>query len=142
MTTKISTMDRNLSYLTDPKDKILMTRIINNIVALDQAVQAIERDEVPTWIDLVMQNGWTSLSAVAAPPQYYKDRWGWVHVRGIITGGTTTTGTVIANLPAGFRPDLNTAFAAASDATQTIELIYYASGDIVFNGTPSASSLG
>jgi hypothetical protein len=56
-----------------------------------------------TWNNLTLQNGWLALAGYAAP-QYAKGSDGLVTIKGLIRAGTTTGGTVIANLPAGYRP--------------------------------------
>ncbi len=56
-----------------------------------------------TWSNLSLQNGWSQYGGFALA-QYTKGSDGIVKVKGLIQGGTTTGGTVIANLPAGYRP--------------------------------------
>lgn len=55
--------------------------------------------------------------------QYYKDPWGWVHLRGGIQTSTTSNGNnlTILTLPAGFRPLANQNFTVSA-----YEAIFYA----------------
>jgi hypothetical protein len=54
-----------------------------------------------TWTGLTLLNGWVVYSGFAVP-QYIKGSDGIVTVKGLI--GSGTAGTVVANLPAGYRP--------------------------------------
>jgi hypothetical protein len=49
-------------------------------------------------------NSWIDYGAPHAAAAYYKDKEGRVHLRGLIKNGTATPGTVLFNLPAGYRP--------------------------------------
>jgi len=53
------------------------------------------------WIPLSLLNGWVSYDNTYGPPRYRKLN-GVVYVQGLVKSGSL--GTVIANLPAGFRP--------------------------------------
>lgn len=59
-----------------------------------------------TWSNLTLQNGWVAYGGIYAVPQYTKGSDGIVRVKGLIQSGTTTSGTIIANLPSGYRPAL------------------------------------
>lgn len=49
-------------------------------------------------------NGWVNYSSGWGPPQYTKAPDNIVSLRGLVSGGTTTSGTLIARLPPGYRP--------------------------------------
>jgi hypothetical protein len=51
-----------------------------------------------------LQNSWVAFSAGSATLKYIKSIDGMVYVYGVIKDGTTANGTLIATLPAGFRP--------------------------------------
>lgn len=59
-----------------------------------------------SWQTPGLQNGWVSYDGGAffATPQYTKGSDNIVRLKGIVKSGTTTNGTVIMNLPAGYRP--------------------------------------
>lgn len=57
-----------------------------------------------SWTNLALQYGWVTYSAGFASPQYAKGADNIVRLKGLVRAGTTTDGTVIANLPAGYRP--------------------------------------
>lgn len=59
---------------------------------------------VQAWQPLTLQNGWTNFGSPFADAKYYRDPFGIVRVVGLITGGTTTSGTVLFTLPENFRP--------------------------------------
>lgn len=57
-------------------------------------------------------NVWTNFGSGNVPAGYLIDALGFVHIQGIITGGTTTTGFTIFTLPVGYRPTSLQIFAA------------------------------
>ncbi|HCQ30141.1 MAG TPA: hypothetical protein DIU39_07635 [Flavobacteriales bacterium] len=56
------------------------------------------------WQNVTLQNGWINYGTGYAAPQFYKDKEGVIHVKGLIQNGTTAPGTVLFNLPLGYRP--------------------------------------
>jgi hypothetical protein len=56
------------------------------------------------WCTLTLQNSWVHYGAPYASPRYTKASDGVVQLKGLIKSGTTTAGTVIAALPAGYCP--------------------------------------
>jgi len=54
-------------------------------------------------ISPVLQNGWTNLGGGWASASFWKDQFSVVHIRGMIEKGNTTPGTLIFNLPEGYR---------------------------------------
>lgn len=55
------------------------------------------------WIPLPLANSWVDYGAPYPPPAFRKIA-GVVYVRGLLKNGTVTNNTVMATLPAGFRP--------------------------------------
>lgn len=68
----------------------------------DRRISSLEQNIGEPWKALSLLNGWTVYSAT--PNGYYKDPNGIVRVKGEIQAGTTTIGTNIFVLPAGYRP--------------------------------------
>jgi hypothetical protein len=58
------------------------------------------------WISPTLLNGWVNSGGGEATAGYYKDDFNMVRVSGLIKSGTTTAGTVLLTLPAGYRPAL------------------------------------
>jgi hypothetical protein len=58
------------------------------------------------WTALTLSNSWVAYDGGTffTTPGYAKGTDGLVRMKGLIKGGVTTNGTVIANLPAGYRP--------------------------------------
>lgn len=58
------------------------------------------------WTELDLLNGWSNYTSLPywGPPRFFKDGYGVVHVRGLITGGTTTVDTILCTLPVDCRP--------------------------------------
>ena len=57
----------------------------------------------PKWTDLILVNNWVRYSVNVAVPAYLKDTHGFVHLRGGVSTGDSST-DIIATLPPGFRP--------------------------------------
>lgn len=57
-----------------------------------------------SWINLSLQSGWVAFGSGYSTPQYTKSADKLVSLKGLIKSGTTTSGTIIATLPAGYRP--------------------------------------
>lgn len=57
-----------------------------------------------TWTSLTLQNSWVWFGGNPATPAVTKGSDGIVMLKGLIKSGTIANGTLIANLPAGFRP--------------------------------------
>lgn len=71
------------------------------------------------WTALAFSNGWRDYGAGFETGAYRRLN-DICFVRGLITGGTITTGTVIATLPAGFRPGGDTHTVVAANASFAI----------------------
>lgn len=70
----------------------------------------------PTWKKLPLTNGWQSYDKGYSTPEYFKDPYGVVHLKGRIQGpGGNSTGTmespsIVSVLPPGYRPRNQEAF--------------------------------
>ncbi len=56
------------------------------------------------WIAATLENSWVNYGSGKAAASYTRDPLGIVRLRGAIKNGTTTAGTTILTLPAGYRP--------------------------------------
>lgn len=56
------------------------------------------------WCSLTLQNGWVHYGSPFATQAYTKGSDNMVHLKGLIRSGTASQGTVLATLPAGYRP--------------------------------------
>jgi len=70
---------------------------------------------------LSLQNGWAPFDPTTSDPIFWKSN-GVVHVSGIIKGGATAYSTVIATLPAGFRPVKSEYFSLLTSAPSSAEM--------------------
>lgn len=73
--------------------------------------------EGETWHDVVFQNGWTNLGSGFSNVQYRKEPDGTIRLRGYGKAGTKTNGTVLFQLPAGYRPPAKKNLVGSADAT-------------------------
>lgn len=76
--------------------------------------QNADANQTP-WLSLTLQNGWLGPVAPYTPPQYRKDNFGNVRLMGRLSNGTATAGTVIATLPAGYRPQYRMSFSVLTN---------------------------
>jgi len=58
-----------------------------------------------SWSAATFQNGWANAGGIRTDASYMKDRQGFIHLKGEVSGGTITDGTVIFQLPFGYRPN-------------------------------------
>ena len=130
------TMGRELRGIDDPAIRRLMETMIQNIDTLSAHIIALENPAPPDWRDLELLNGWNRFDATnAAHPEFYRDKFGIVHVRGVISGGTATDGTVVATFPRGNRPLRTTAYPIADSGNKAAGLVAMRpDGDMVING--------
>lgn len=70
---------------------------------------------VPLWTSVVFQNGWSNQGGAYYAGAYTKVN-GLVRFRGFIKGGTLASGTILFNVPAGYRSNGNMIFLCASSA--------------------------
>lgn len=86
----------------------------------------------PGWIAATLQNSWVNYGGLYAPASYRKDKYGRVHVRGLIANGTITNGTVLMTLPVGYRPAAKLLFPAETGgAGQQARVDVLADGTVI-----------
>jgi hypothetical protein len=90
-------------------------------------------DEQSPWMPLTLVNGWVNVGTVYDTAQYRLNSFGEVELKGLIKSGTTTTGTIIATLPVGYRPPLTRSYliTAISATIDTGRIFIKSNGDIV-----------
>lgn len=99
-------------------------------------VQLADKDE--DWTTATMQNSWVSYdTTVFYPAQYYKDRYGWVHLRGLVKNGTLNAD--LFTLPAGYRPTRRVVMSAFCDNLRMVLMIVNPSTGGVFAATGTAT---
>ena len=100
----------------------------------------IELTKSTAWQNLPLQNGWQHHQQYN-DVQYSKSFDGVVYLRGVGTKGTTSYGTVIAQLPVGFRPLHRTYVFAINDDFTVAFLCILTSGEIVVRKNVDATWL-
>lgn len=76
------------------------------------SIQAMFYPTTAGWTTLSLQNSWTVFDSGHSQNRYRKAADGMVTLKGLIKNGNTNPGTVVATLPAGFRPSERLCFAA------------------------------
>ena len=69
------------------------------------------------WTPVVFQNGWANQGTGWETAAYLKDPFGFVHLKGVITGGADDT--IAFTLPAGYRPGATTVNACGDAGTES-----------------------
>lgn len=88
-----------------------------------------------TWNTIALQNSWVTFDATNETAQYAKTATeNMVNLRGMIKSGTTTDGTLIGTLPAGFRPEGRLVFPQVNNGNIN-RVDIYANGEIRIVGT-------
>lgn len=124
LNTIISTAVASEATLRTTADTTLQTNITSEASARSSADTVLQTNinakaaivQTP-WANLTLINGWVAGSVT---PQYFKDNFGCVHLRGSINGAGNSN-VVFANLPAGNRP-----------ATTFRKLVNYSSPNVLF----------
>lgn len=91
------------------------------------AYQPVEPLTVSAWIAPTLINSWANFGSGFETAAYLKDPLGFVHLKGVITGGASTTVAFV--LPAGYRPGATT-LGAAGGGSLLAEAQAFANGDV------------
>jgi hypothetical protein len=106
-------------------------RLMEQVNALQRRVAELETRERPTttaWAAPTLLNSWANFGSGHAEAAY-RIIDGIVYLRGTISGGTATAGTVLFTLPTGFRPASRLLFATiSSTALGRVDVL--ANGDV------------
>lgn len=98
------------------------------------------------WHLLSLQNGWVTGAPTFFDPSFRMNALGAVEFKGLCSGGTHTPGTVVANLPVGYRPAATVQLVASGDGTVSpfdVSLHVTPNGDItIFESTTAADVIG
>lgn len=103
-------------------------------------ISFISSEQAYTWTNLTMSNGWSNRGNVDDPPLSYTfDSIGRAHLRGHLSPGTTTAGTVIATLPTSIQvnPKLIVAIRSGCGGANVIDI----GSTITFRGVCPGSIL-
>lgn len=98
------------------------------------ALQGMFYPTTSGWTTLTLQNGWQVFDTTGhSLNRYRKGADGIVTVKGLIKNGTTTAGTVVAQLPAGFRPKERLCIAGVAGAAHS-RIDVLPNGQIIIGG--------
>lgn len=86
-----------------------------------------------SWTGLSYQNGWSDFGSGFAPGTFRKDAFGFVHLRGIVTGQGSSS-LPAATLPAGYRPGAVEQFPPRGTDNSTAIVQIETNGQIIING--------
>ena len=93
---------------------------------IERCMSVVENQKVdkesPPWITPTLLNGWVRWGDRWAPPQYYKDDSGIVHLRGLIKGGVIDGGKQMFVLPQGYRPSHSSCYVTYSQGGSVVEI--------------------
>lgn len=109
------------------------------LTAMETEIAKKANKEQEDWITPTLLNGWYAIRPLE-PPQYMKDEFGFVHFRGAISKGASSTSNVAFNVPIGYRPNASTSFSISEIAlsSKTIAVSIFENGYVDFaGGTPT-----
>lgn len=101
-------------YLTASPEERMAAEIADLKARLAALESRQTRLRTTAWVAPTLLNGWSNLGGLTAPAGY-RIVGGVVWLRGVVTGGTTTVGTTIFTLPAGFRASHRLIFPVVSN---------------------------
>jgi len=128
----IKSLGRQLRQIEDPHTRRLFERILENQDTIKESLAALENPVLDGWRDLETKNGWVRYTGdTHNPPQFTKEANGIVRVRGLVSSGTTTPGTVIATLPVGYRPEYISIFPGETSPSAHARVDVNPNGDII-----------
>ena len=93
-----------------------------------------------SWSNLSLQNSWTAYGSVFSTPQYTKGSDNLVTLKGLLSPGSTSTGTTVTTLPVNFRPKERILFTTAGSAAHT-RLDILPTGEVRIQSSPGGSWL-
>jgi hypothetical protein len=93
---------------------------------------------VEPWNTPIFQNGWSNYGGGWEPAGYYRDKFGMVHLKGLIKGGSLNTAAF--TLPVGSRPNYGRHIATLSANGFTACILYIYSDGTVVPATNCSSS--
>ena len=139
----VKATSRMLRQISDPHTRRLFELTLLNIDILKDSLLALEKPGQPGWLDFELQNAWAQSSTIdAVLPKYHKSVHHIVYVRGVISGGTAADGTVIATLPAGFRPLRSEEWPITQTAGSShARIICLPNGDLTIYGMSSGAEM-
>lgn len=126
--------------VTDPILSDLFSKIGRNIKNLAYNIGRRAEAMETGWRSLSTLNSWVRYSNNYAAPEYCKDPFGFVHVRGVVASGTLTSGTVIATLPAGYRPESIMVFPAVNAGIALARVDVLPNGDIILGAAAGSAT--
>ena len=98
-----------------------------------QKINSAQIKDQEAWVAPTLLNSWVNYGGTASTVGYMKDSMGFVHLKGLVKTGSP--GTVVFNLPAGYRPGSYLRIAIIASGTYG-NLDIQTSGDV----TPTVGS--
>lgn len=83
---------------------------------------------VPIWVPPTLQNGWRNYDNAFNKPGFTKTSAGVVMLRGLIAGGTASSGANILYLPEGYRPQYTMSFETSTNPNVFSRIVVSANG--------------
>jgi hypothetical protein len=109
----------------------------DNFAALGAQIAALSAPR--SWTPMSLASGWSAYGDGYATPSYARDTLGIVHLRGLIKG-TPAPQTIVAVLPAGFRPPFHVEELLACGGTAPCTVVVKTTGEVVFEVINSNST--
>jgi hypothetical protein len=118
-------------------DTLKAADINGNFAALSAQIAALTAPL--RWTKLPLVTGWAAYGDGYGDPGYAKDALGIVHLRGLVKGSPAPQ-TIVANLPAGFRPAVHVEELLACGGTVPCTVVAKTTGELVFEQVSASST--
>jgi hypothetical protein len=102
--TNILTNSTATSFTVNPGHNHIVNVRVTATNSANSSPQGTATLTIPLWANLPLQNNWTDYLSGYSTAAFTKTSDGMVVLKGLVRGGTATSGTVIGNLPVGYRP--------------------------------------
>lgn len=100
------------------------------------------RAPYPVWLNATLQSSWTNVGSGWPPASYMLDYDGFVHVRGLVTGGTMTSGDNIFTLPPQLYPKFHQMIPVPGNTTNAQYIHVLTNGEVEVGQVSANGFLG
>lgn len=99
-----------------------LTEVVQqNTTAVSVLMNKKADKDTPVWITPTLLNGWVGFNQNGyTTARFFKDSMGYVHIDGLIKGGSVVAGTAVFVLPVGYRPSQVLSSASMSASTDEV----------------------
>jgi hypothetical protein len=121
------------------RDTSARAQFADPVAGADAATKTyVDNGASTAWVAATLINSWTNFGAPYQTARYRKLRNGQVELQGLVASGAV--GTVVLQLPAGFRPAAQLPFAVIANANAAARIDVDASGNVTCTGLAAGAN--